>query len=376
MTGMTDDRRLFVHVGLPKTGTTYLQSILFGSQEQLAADGLAMVPDTRGAAFQVMLETRGRFEGQERSRSSALAQLDQELRRSPSPNALLTEESLSRAKRRHIAGLIDRTADREVHLVVNYRDIARQVPSAWQQHVKAGGSTRFGEYVARTRDSGPGSGVLFWRSQDIVAVLQRWAKFVPPERTHVVVVGYGPQTDLLQSFCSVLEVDAGRLDPGLARPNASIGFAQTEMLASVIGRLSPEALTRDAWGAVGKRQFAERQLARQGGSPARLGREHEEWCASVANDVRELLVTSRYHVVGDLDDVMPHPDSFADTTTAATADELLDAALDGVAALLEKSARRHRRELREDQRSAGPSSAESPRSSRSLLGRWGRKPSM
>ena len=38
--------RVFVHIGLPKTATTYLQTILWGARDQLRDEGL-LVPGTR-----------------------------------------------------------------------------------------------------------------------------------------------------------------------------------------------------------------------------------------------------------------------------------------------------------------------------------------
>ena len=39
-------KRVFVHIGLQKTGTSFLQNILFNSTEPLARQGLDLVPDT------------------------------------------------------------------------------------------------------------------------------------------------------------------------------------------------------------------------------------------------------------------------------------------------------------------------------------------
>ena len=39
-------RRVYVHVGLPKTGTTYLQHMLWESREALAADGVLFPGET------------------------------------------------------------------------------------------------------------------------------------------------------------------------------------------------------------------------------------------------------------------------------------------------------------------------------------------
>lgn len=343
---------------MPKTGTTYLQSILFGSQPLLAEQGLQLIPDTRGGAFRLMLRVRNKVREFDPAEAAvALGHFESAMRASTAERILFTEESLARARPGQIEQLLQHAGGREVHLVVTYRDIARQLPSAWQQQVKAGGAIGFADYLARARSDGPGSSQGFWSAQDLVAVLNRWGRFVPPERTHVLVLGRGTHTDLLDQFCGVVGVDSESLNPGLARPNASVGRVQTELLAMVNARLPTETRRRDVWGKIGKRQFAEGMLARQQGEPARLTTADREWCEQVATSVRAKLESAPYHLVGDLDDVLPRHDAFTDRTEPESS-ELLEAAVAGLAALLEREARRLRRKA-----SASPPAASRPESS-------------
>ena len=41
---MPTSRRLYVHIGLPKTGTSFLQAALLHNREVLAEQGLDLVP--------------------------------------------------------------------------------------------------------------------------------------------------------------------------------------------------------------------------------------------------------------------------------------------------------------------------------------------
>lgn len=76
-------------------------------------------------------------------------------------------------------------------------------------------------------------------------------------------------------------------------------------------------------------------LARQQGEPARLTTADREWCEQVATSVRAKLESAPYHLVGDLDDVLPRHDAFTDRTEPESS-ELLEAAVAGLAALLER----------------------------------------
>lgn len=357
---MSSTPQLFVHVGLPKTGTTYLQSIFFASQAALANQGLAMLPNTRGDAFRLMLALRGRLAEFDRVRGEeVLDRWQADLAQSSLPAALFTEESLSRALPKHIAALLERAADHEVHLIVTFRDLGRQLPSAWQQHVKAGGTQRFDEYVTSALRDGPDSGKLFWSAQDLAAILRRWAPAVPAERTHLVIVGRsGDPTRLLRDYSSVLGVDPGALDVSQVRSNSSLGLAQAELLAEVNRRLAPGTTSRASWGAIGKTGFAERVLAGQPAVPARLGPQHRERCIELAALLRAELIQRPYDVVGDLDDVLPAPDTFLDEPATVDDAELLETALDALAGVLERDTRRHRSAKR---RAAPQTAVEPPR---------------
>src|SRR5690349_10875821 len=61
---MTQPAKAYLHVGLPKTGTSFLQSHLWDSPTQLAAVGIRMVPDGRGETFTLMRAVRGQLEAE------------------------------------------------------------------------------------------------------------------------------------------------------------------------------------------------------------------------------------------------------------------------------------------------------------------------
>ena len=54
-------RPLFLHIGLQKTGTSYLQALFLGSQDALRGAGLDVYPTHRRAAYWLMLDVRDRF---------------------------------------------------------------------------------------------------------------------------------------------------------------------------------------------------------------------------------------------------------------------------------------------------------------------------
>lgn len=338
---MSPTPRTFVHIGLQKTGTSYLQSVFWQSRKALAEQGLAMLPGTKRETFRVMLATRDRarpgVDGPEvtGALSRLRDSLDAALTEGRADRFLLTEESLAPASAAQARRLVEHLAGTEVHVVLTVRDLARQVPSVWQQKVTARRRYTYDQYLAavvdrrrRARD--------FWASQDLPAVLERWGSAVPAERIHVVTVppaGSDPGL-LLARFCAALGVDLARLDAAVPRRNVSLGLVQTELLRRVNAELGGRLRRREAYRRAGKMYLGKRILSAQQGAPARLPRRLEKWCRSVSAAHVEAVRAGRYDVVGDLDDLLPAPSAFADDPQRASDAEVADAAARAIAAML------------------------------------------
>lgn len=355
---MPAPRRLFLHVGLQKTGTSYLQAVMLRNAETLAASGLDLVPATKRETFEVMLAVRERYD-RERDPASvtgALDRLAEALREAPGDRALLSQESLAAARPAQVRRLLAACADREVHVVVTARDLARGLPSSWQQELKAGKSDGYRPYLKRLRAAQEaGRRGHPWIHLDPAAVLSTWAEHLPPEHLHVVTVppsGSAP-TLLLERFCRVLGVDAGSLVPEEAAANTSLGRVQAEVLRRVNAGLSQDARRRQVYGDVGKRFFAAQVLAGQEGRRIRVPEALRDWCTAVTEAQVGAIRDAGYDVVGDLADLRCPDDAFSAAERRPAEREVADVAVASLTTMLEQRAEATRRRRRRSrQRSA------------------------
>lgn len=336
---MPEPRRLYIHLGLQKTGTSYLQGVMRSNAELLASQGLDLVPASRRDAFEMMLLVRDRYDPQ-RDRPSTEAALDRfsaELAAAPGDRALLSQESLAAAKPAQIERLLGACREREVHVVMTVRDLARQVPSSWQQELKSGRTDGYDRWLRRLQEAQRSQrGGHPWIHLDPPAVLARWSARVPPERMHVVTVPPpgSPTTLLLERFCRVLEIDASALVPEERASNTSLGRVQAELLRRVNRELPEEVRRRQVFGDVGKRFFASQVLADQDGRRIRVPEEHREWCESVSTEQIQALTMGGYHVEGTLEDLRCRPESFSDSETKPSDGEVAAAAVSALARVL------------------------------------------
>ena len=343
--------RLFIHIGLQKTGTSYLQSIVFQSIDALVEQGVAVVPPTKKRTFWVMLDVRGRhrdFDPPEVEQSvDHFAQL---LAECTAPTALLTEESLAPAEPEQIERLLAACGEREVHVIVTLRDLARQIPSAWQESLKAGASGSFESYLDKLHRHEHTEGHALWRQKDVPRLLARWGRYVPHDRIHVVTVpppGSDP-TLLLHRFCEVLGVEADRLDTEVVRVNEGLKHVGAEVLRRVNLELAPTHRKRDVYGDVGKRYLSTRILAQQPGERIAVPERHRDWIQASSQRHVDFLGEQGFDVVGDLDDLCPRADAFAQGATDPSPSEVADVASKALAIVVADEMDR-RRAARSDQ---------------------------
>jgi hypothetical protein len=147
----------------------------------------------------------------------------------------------------------------------------------------------------------------------------------------------------------VLGIDAGSADLSKARPNASLGMAETEFLR----RLNEVLPSRDEipdwfymWNV--KETVAHQALAgRGGGARLVLPADRDAWAKEQSETLIAGLRTSGYDIVGDLDDLRPpHVTEPPVSPSDQSAGQMLDAAVQAAAALVVNQYQRQNRAAR------------------------------
>lgn len=355
-------RRCVLHVGAPKTGTTYLQDILWGSADPLREQGFRLPLRSIDDHFFLTLALRDRLDpAMDPPRAlDILERLRRDLGKPGAENLLISHELLAPVEPRRIDELMDMLSDFEVHVVVTARDLARQLPAEWQQHIKTRAAFTYERFLRQVVERDEESR-HFWSVQDAADVAARWGRGLPPERVHIVTVppaGSSPEV-LLARFCAAAGLSPVGLRRDRARQNKSIGYEQTELLRRInvaLGDRLPHP--RKGYNGTVKFWFAESVLAEQ--QPRQrlvLPEARWNWCVGVSKEIVTRIHEAGFEVSGDLADLMPAPTATAGLHRPTQAD-VAAAGVEAIASMLDDRHRRSQRSRQDRAAALAPSAVQ------------------
>jgi len=329
-------QRVFLHIGPPKTGTSFLQAAWYQHRRDMRQRGLLYPGRHRVEQFQAAARATAKQDVVRQMQPGAAAAWDRLTAQVADwkGDALLSSEHYALGRRSTAAPVMERlheVAD-EVHLVVGARDLARQIPADWQQTVKQGSVTTFDDFLtALENDDHPS----FWRTQDLPSLLGTWGASLPDERVHVAVLGRpgAPHTLLWDRMCAILGIEGDFLAP-VARSNESINAAQVELIRRMNVAMGAQrsALTtkRTMRHLIADGRFADER----GASKLLLPAHAAGWVAERSRTAVEQLRSRGYDVHGDLDDLLLDASTPLADDVASASDEEIAALAPAVVARL------------------------------------------
>ena len=341
--------RVFLHVGLPKTATTYLQTILW-TNRPLLEEQQVRLPGT--ARYEHLWATRiiredPAFENANEHRRSAWERLRADVAEWPG-TALISHEFFAAASTEQAARMVADLAPAEVHLVVTGREPLGLFTASWQESIKNRDTTPMSDY-ART-ESAESTAVWNWRTLDIHRVLERWSPVFPAERVHVLPLpGPGaPRREIWDRFASLVGVDPYSVDLSESFPNPSMGVAETETLRRINAHLGTFSSAIDR-GTYIRTFLADERLVPRGGDAFWPGEERAAEIRARGRAAVDYIAAQGFDVVGDLDALLV-PDEQPDRRVpeSVTEDEVAEVAVTLAARLLHdvRDLRHERRNLR------------------------------
>ncbi|WUH98945.1 hypothetical protein OHR68_36445 [Spirillospora sp. NBC_00431] len=241
--------KIVLHIGLQKSGTTFLQHMLQENRKALAeagvhypiprdwARGKRSVANHEWATYGLLGTEYPWVSDQRAAKESAtwqdiLNQVD-----AVPGTVLLSAEALSVIRTpaiRHLRAVFNTT---DIEVVITTRSLASALPSLWQQHIRNGWSVSiedFLERLARKRDKGHdhienAPSAHIWRAFILNKLVQRWQK-PATTRISIVTTPGNPQRLLWERFAQAINAPALANAPLVHPKDAHTGLTAPETL--------------------------------------------------------------------------------------------------------------------------------------------------
>jgi len=334
--------RVFLHIGEPKTGTTFLQQVMWRNRGELAAQGVVLPGHHPQDHYRASQDLRGipkLASDPAGSWSGEWEILARQAQQAPRI-AVISHELFSAADEPQAERAIRSLQPAEVDVVLTVRDMATLLPAEWQETVKHRNARGFQDWLEDVIDresySADRRQWWFWRVHDTRAILDIWARYVPAERIHVITTPpRGSDNGLLwQRFAALLDVDPASVDITRARANTSLGLPEIEFLRR-LNEVLPDEVPDWFYMWNVKEAVAHRALAaRPRDGRLAIPADRDDWARKQAETLITALGDSSYDVVGNLDELRPAAAAEPAEPAASPAERVLDAAVHAASALV------------------------------------------
>lgn len=367
-------KRVFLHIGAPKSGTTYLQTVLWANRDVLRERGV-LIPGQR--PFDHNRASVAVRNGHLDRRDGGVWRSFVEQSRGWHGDVLISHEWFVAANPARAKAALESLEGQTVHVVFTARDFVQQVPAGWQESLKLGFGWSLEEFVqALDTDRSRWT----WRALDPAVGLPPWTVGVPHDQVHVVTVPSltGDQALLWRRFAQACAFDPEGCDTSPAQANESLGAEAARWLQR-IGPSLRQAVE------VGKGDWrvqydwlrntvAHDVLVPLGGSRIAVPEELAATLRQRGRATADALVAAGYDLVGELSDLTDgHPKPGSRTPGEIADAELLPPAEALTVALLRRLKEASERADRAERALAARSPAHAARRARALLGRWRRR---
>jgi hypothetical protein len=329
---------LYLHIGTPKSGTTYLQSRLEANHQHAAAQGLLWPGPQWGVQMRAVDELRRLGKGARLPQDGDWQRLVEVLRTSRADRAVVSMEWMASLTPYQVRMAMESIGADRVEVICTTRDLLRSVVAHWQETTKNYRTWGWEQFVRELVDEEPGGRAqqVFWRQQDVPAIIRRWSRHVPVERFHVVTVppsGADPEI-LWARFCSVVGLEGSAFQPP-QDTNTSLGVVSSALMHRVNVAAKRQDVAHSAYKAVLHRRLARDILAahQDREAPITVDPETESWVRERAKRLIHELTESGVDIVGDVHELSPGATVRGRTPSEVSEAELLELCTDALVTL-------------------------------------------
>jgi hypothetical protein len=312
---------IYLHVGPVKTGSTYLQDLLWTNRGSLARQGVLYPCEHDNEMWLAANDVQdGAFIPFDLPEAAGVWNRIRDRVLAFGGRAVLSHEMLGLSGADHVARIAASLPLTRVRIVVMARSLGATLPSLWQEKVKmADPPIGWPDFLEQQRMAGS-------PLTDASLIVQRWLRHVPASRIHVVTVPAraSDRNLLLRRFAEVTGIDIAGWQGTDGHANESLDLVQSELLHR-LNQVTSEFLDPRAQRRLNGRLLPLMRAA----DPARRRRlpaAARPWVAAETARRAAYLQHSGVIIHGDLAELQPPAEAWESAAPSITdADLLLEA---------------------------------------------------
>lgn len=233
-------KKVFIHVGFHKTGTTAIQESLFANSEAIKVLGTTYVRTGKKAAHRAAWALSGKTwgwkdRGGEKTSISEWRKLLWKIKLRKS-QVIVSSEFFSELSDEHLSKLAVDLKGMDVHIIFTIRPFSKMLSSSYQQYLKYGLKASYEEWL-QDIFAVPNKSKLspsFWKRHNHAKVIDRWQRTFGSQNIHLIVVDENAPDHLYRSFEEVLKLPRQTLTAvNSAGSNRSLSHAEISLLLAI-----------------------------------------------------------------------------------------------------------------------------------------------
>jgi hypothetical protein len=233
-------KKVFIHVGFHKTGTTAIQESLFTHADQLRVLGINYATNKGKANHREAWALSERYWGWKKrgGEKTSIVEWNKRVKniRAQKIDSVISSEFFSELNENQLNRMATDLKDFDVKVIFTIRPLAKLLGSSYQQYLKYGIKASYEEWLDDIfhNSEKPKFTPTFWKRHRHDEVISRWANAFGNKKIHLVVVDESEPDFLYEAFNMILNLPAGTLKKvqGLGS-NRSLNYPEVALLLAI-----------------------------------------------------------------------------------------------------------------------------------------------
>ena len=304
-------KKLIIHAGFHKSGTTALQESFFENQAKLKDFDINYLNFGHKAhhrlAWSINQKPWGWSKrGGERESEKLWPKAAKVIERVKQGKVIISSEFFSELDGEMIRKIRSKVNNREIQILFTVRPLVKLLPSSYQQYLKYGITADYEEWLHSVLDN-PGESKInptFWQRHSHGKVVSRWVDVFGASNVTLVIVNESEPTFLFDEVNRYLELGPKTLLSTESGLNRSLNMEEISLLLE-LNREFPKDREWDEYQAFIRHGYIRELTDHVKPAPDKARLLTPEWAVAKANEIgsriKNELINSKVKIIGDLE---------------------------------------------------------------------------